>query len=139
VRWATDVATARDASQVGVDVFGGSMPSQERLAENAERDTATVAAGEGGMLVAYADGIPVGSGGVTIVDGVARLWGGSVMKAARGQGVYRAVLATRLAYGVAHGATMALVKGRVETSGPILRRAGFAAFGQERIYHVPLT
>jgi hypothetical protein len=33
---------------------------------------------------------------------------------------------------------MALVKGRVETSGPILRRAGFVAHGQERSYRVPL-
>ena len=32
------------------------------------------------------------------------------------------------------GATLALVKGRVETSGPILRRAGFATYGQERCY-----
>ena len=31
---------------------------------------------------------------------------------------------------------MALVKGRVETSAPILRRAGFAAYGEERAYRV---
>jgi hypothetical protein len=30
------------------------------------------------------------------------------------------------------------VKGKVDTSGPILRRAGFAAFGREQIYDVPL-
>ncbi len=56
----------------------------------------------------------------------------------RGRGIYRALLAARLEYAVRHGATMALVKGRVETSGPILRRAGFAAHGQERSYRVPL-
>ena len=33
---------------------------------------------------------------------------------------------------------MALVKGEADTSGPILRRAGFAAFGQEPQYRVPL-
>ena len=33
---------------------------------------------------------------------------------------------------------MALVKGRVETSGPILRRAGFGVYGQERAYRMPL-
>jgi hypothetical protein len=42
----------------------------------AARDAATVPAGEGGMVVAYASGLPSGSGGVTMVDGVARLWGG---------------------------------------------------------------
>ena len=32
---------------------------------------------------------------------------------------------------------LALVKGRVETSGPILRRAGFTAYGDERCYRWP--
>jgi GNAT superfamily N-acetyltransferase len=138
VRWATDLPTVTDASRVGADVFGGSMPPQDRIAENARRDAVAVPAGEGGMVVAYADGIPVGTGGVSMIDGVARLWGGAVLESARGQGVYRALLAARLAYGVKHGASMALVKGRVQTSGPILRRAGFAVYGQEQIYRVPL-
>jgi GNAT superfamily N-acetyltransferase len=139
LRWATEVATHRDGTQVGVTVFGGSMPPEERLAEEAERDAATVKAGDGGIVVAYVDGEPVGSAGVAIAHGVARLWGGAVLEAARGQGVYRALVAARLKYGVAHGATMALVKGRVDTSGPILRQAGFAAYGRETSYRVPLT
>jgi hypothetical protein len=139
VRWATDLATVKDGSQVDADVFGGSLPPQERIAEFAERDSAAVPAGEGGMAVAYLDGTPVGAGGVDIADGVARLWGGAVREPARGQGVYRAILAVRLAYGAAHGASMALVKGRVETSAPILRRAGFLAYGQELVYRVPLA
>lgn len=66
------------------------------------------------------------------------MWSGAVVESARGQGFYRAVLAARLTYAARHGATMALVKGRVETSGSILRRAGFAAYGQELIYAVSL-
>jgi hypothetical protein len=31
------------------------------------------------------------------------------------------------------------VKGRVETSGPILLRAGFADYEQERCYWLPIT
>jgi hypothetical protein len=31
---------------------------------------------------------------------------------------------------------MALVKGRVETSAPVLRRAGFVEHGQERSYRL---
>jgi GNAT superfamily N-acetyltransferase len=139
LRWATEVATHRDGTQIGVTVFGGSMPPEERLAEEAKRDSATVRAGDGGMVVAYVDGAPVGSGGLSMADEVARLWGGAVLEAARGQGVYRALLGARLKYGVSHGATMGLVKGRVNTSGPILRRAGFAAYGQETSYRVPLT
>jgi hypothetical protein len=146
LRWATDVSTLRDGTQVGVTVFGGSMPPEERLVEEAKRDSATVASGDGGMVVAYfggepagSGGKPVGSGGIALAHGVARLWGGAVRQEARRQGVYRAILSARLRYGAAHGATMALVKGRIETSAPILRQAGFAAYGQEIMYRVPLV
>jgi len=88
--------------------------------------------------VAYLDGIAVGCGGISLVDGVARLWGGAVREEARGRGAYRAVLDARLRRGVERGATMALVKGRIQTSGPILRRAGFEVYGEERSYLVPL-
>ena len=139
LRWATDVSTLRDGTQVGVIVFGGAMPPEDRLVEEAKRDSATVASGDGGMVVAYCDGEPVGSGGIAMAEGVARLWGGAVCPEARRQGVYRAILGARLRYGATHGATMALVKGRIETSAPILRQAGFAAFGQEIMYRVPLA
>ena len=138
IRWATDFETSRDGSAVGVTGFGGALPPDDQIVQNAARDAATVPAGEGGMLVAYVGGLPTGSGGVTLVDGVARLWGGVVVPSARGQGVYRAVLETRLEYAVTHGARMALVKGNVATSGPILQKAGFTVFGQEPIYSVPL-
>ena len=139
LRWATEVATHRDGTQIGVTVFGGSMPPEERLAVEAQRDGAAVKAGDGGIVVAYLEGAPVGSAGVAMAHGVARLWGGAVLEAARGQGVYRALLGARLKYGATHGATMGLVKGRVNTSGPILRQVGFAAYGQETSYRVPLT
>jgi hypothetical protein len=61
-----------------------------------------------------------------------------VIPEARGRGAYRAVLDARLRYAVDHAATMALVKGRVATSGPVLRRAGFMAYGQERSYRLTL-
>ena len=113
IRWATDFETALDGSSVQVTAFGGEAPPDDRIAVNAGRDAATVPVGEGGMLVGYVAGVPAGAGGVTMADGVARLWGGSVVPAVRGLGVYRAVLDARLAYAVTHGATMALVKGKV--------------------------
>lgn len=57
----------------------------------------------------------------------------------RRRGAYRAVLAERLRLAHVHGATLALVKGRVETSGPILLRHGFAVYAEERCYWLPLT
>jgi hypothetical protein len=139
LRWATDAAAFDDEAALTVAVFGGSLPPEGRSAERAEREGPNVAAGEGGSVIAYAADVPVGMGGVSMAGEVARLWGGGVAETARGHGVYRAVLGARLAYGAAHGAKMALVKGRIETSGPILRQAGFAVYGQEVIYRVPLT
>jgi GNAT superfamily N-acetyltransferase len=138
VRWATDIGTARDASAVAAAVFGGTVPPDERIARNASQYAVGVPAGEGGVVVAYVEGKAAGAAGLMMADGVARLWGGGVAETARGRGVYRALLAARLDYGVAQGATMALVKARVETSAPILRRYGFLPYGQELTYVVPL-
>jgi GNAT superfamily N-acetyltransferase len=138
VRWATDLATARDGEVVQVAGFGGTVPPDERLERRAAKDADAVPAGEGGLMVAYTGGAAVGSGGIALVDGVARLWGGVVVPAARGTGIYRAVLSARMAYAVDHGATMALVKGKIDTSGPILRRAGFESFGQETVFRISL-
>jgi hypothetical protein len=77
-------------------------------------------------------GEPVSSGGCTLHGGIAQLWGAVTLREYRRRGAYRAVLAERLRLARDHGATLALVKGRAETSGPILARAGFAAYDTER-------
>jgi len=138
LRWTTDERTLRDAYSVLTVVFGGAVPPDQRLRVESEQVARDHAAGRGGGVVAYLDERPVGTGGLTVADGVGRLWSGSVLEAHRGRGIYRALLVARLEYAVRHGADLALVKGRVDTSGPILRRAGFTAHGQERGYVVPL-
>ena len=140
VRWQLDEATTRDHWTVSVEAFGeGTLPGDDDVRRMAAETAADHREGRGGCAVAYLDGRPVGTGGLTVAGDVVRLWSGGVGPAARGRGVYRAVLAARLAYGVEHGTTMALVKGRVETSGPILRRVGFAPYGQERCYELRCT
>jgi hypothetical protein len=89
-------------------------------------------------VVAYVDGQPASSGGCTLTDGVAQLWGGATRSAFRGRGGYRAALARRMAVAREHDASLALVKGRVETSAPILRRAGFISYGEERCYRLDI-
>ncbi|MEU4602297.1 GNAT family N-acetyltransferase [Kribbella sp. NPDC023972] len=138
VRWRTTPEVARDANTVGVSAFGGNRASDDELAKRAAADRETVAAGTGGALVAYLDGAPVALAGIELVDGVARLWGGAVLEAYRGRGVYRALVAARMTYAAEHGATMAFTQGRVSTSSPILRRLGFISYGQERCYRLPL-
>ncbi len=97
---------------------------------------ADLASGAGFRVIAYIDGEPVSTGGCSLVDGMARLWGAGTRPAWRGRGAYRAVLAERLRRAAEHGITLALVKGRVETSAPILRRAGFQPYGEERCYRL---
>ena len=137
VVWQRDEATTRDVIRVAMEAFDeGSMPDDERVRELAREAAVELEAGRTACALAYLDGRPVGSGGLTVADDVARLWGGGVVPEARGRGVYRAVLDARLRHAVGRGATMGLVKGRVETSGPILRRAGFTPYGQERSYRL---
>lgn len=138
LRWSDDLPVFADAVQLAAEVFGGAVTDRAVLEATFPGEAAKVRSGGGGAVVAYLDGRPVGSGGLTIAGSDARLWGGVVLPEARGRGVYRAVLAARLAYGRAAGADLAIVKGRVQTSGPILRRAGFAAFGQERSWLLPI-
>jgi GNAT superfamily N-acetyltransferase len=138
VRWWTAPEVARDANTVGNSVFGGSRASDDVIARRAAEERETFAAGAGGGVVAYVDYAPVAVAAIEVADGVARLWGGGVLEPYRGRGIYRALVATRLAYAVEHGATMALSQGNIATSSPILQRLGFVSYGQERSYRLPL-
>jgi hypothetical protein len=132
VRAVADLQTLRDYDRIGVGVFGGTLRTEEELASS----LASLAdGGRDPMLVAYREGAALGTGGYTVAGDVLRLWGGAVVPEARGTGVYRAVLDHRLRAGRALGCRVALVKGRVDTSAPVLRRAGFATYGEERAYH----
>lgn len=140
--WVRDAATAGHCEQVDLAVFGGSPADDARLARVGEEEGRSHDEGRGGRLVAYVAGRPVGAAGLSMAPGptgtVARLWGGAVLEDHRRRGVYSALLHARLEYAVAHGAAMALVKGRVESSAPILERAGFRRYGTERSFRVPL-
>lgn len=134
VRWVTEPSIGRDADAVGTAVFGGSPAPGDVIAKKIE----SVAAGRGGNVVAYADDVPVGFASLEVVDGVARMSGGAVLEEHRGRGIYRALVAERLTYASSRGASMALTRGGVKTSSPILRGLGFVAYGQECVYRLPL-
>jgi GNAT superfamily N-acetyltransferase len=130
VRRIAGVDDLRAADRVDVEVFGGRHADEEDLALSASR------LDDEARYLAVRGGTPVGSAGQTVVGGMVRLWGGAVVPAARHTGVYRALLAERLRAAVAGGATMALVKGRVDTSAPVLLRAGFQRYGEVRAYRL---
>lgn len=138
LRWDTDLATFGDVMRVGGEVFGGEEVDDDQVAAEFAGESGKVVAGAGGSVVAYLDGRAVGTAGLTMAGPDARLWGGAVLPHARGRGVYRALLGERFAYAVRHGADLALVKARVDSSAPTLRRAGFEKVGQERSYLLDL-
>jgi GNAT superfamily N-acetyltransferase len=139
VRWAADFDTFVEAVHLNSDVFGGTKPDRAGLEPVWPDEDTKLRTGGGGAVVAYLHGRPVGTAGVTVAGPDARLWGGGVLPEARGRGVYRALLAARLEYAVERQCEIAIVKGRVDTSGPILRRAGFSAYGTERSYLLDLS
>ena len=130
VRRVTTLEDLRATDHIDVEVFGGTHADEATLAAAAAR------LADDHRLLALRAGSPVGTGGLVVADGTVRLWGAAVVPRARHTGVYRALLDRRLRAGVEAGARMALVKGRVETSAPILLRAGFRQYGEVRAYRL---
>lgn len=132
----SDEPLSRAATLVAVNGWGRPQPDEAEFATQVEQVLQDLEGWSSFKVVAFLDGRPVGTGGCTLAGEVAQLWGAVTLPAWRGRGVYRAVLAERLRLAAEHGASLALVKGRVETSAPILERAGFADYGEERRYQL---
>jgi GNAT superfamily N-acetyltransferase len=79
------------------------------------------------------DGRVVGTAAAVRGPAGVNLFGGSVMRAARGRGVYRALTQARWEFAVAHG-TPALTIQAGRMSKPIAERVGFTAVGAVRLY-----
>ena len=139
VELVTDERTFRAASMITVRGWGRSEPHDAARAREFTEAIQDLASWSSFRVVASVKGEPASSGGCTLRGEVAQLWGAVTLRKFRQRGSYRAVLAERLRLAREHGTTLALVKGRVETSGPILLRAGFAGYGEERCYWLPIT
>ncbi len=133
-----DERTFRMASDITVLGWERTQPDAAEFARQLEEALADLRDWSSFRVVAMVNGEPASTGGCTLAGEVAQLWGAVTRPALRGRGAYRAVLAERLRLAAAHGATLALVKGRMVTSAPILLRAGFADFGEERCYWLPI-
>jgi GNAT superfamily N-acetyltransferase len=138
VELVTNETLFRTASAVTVRGWGRREPDEAELARDLALAGRDLAEWAGWRVVAFADGEAASTGGCTLDGEVVRLWGAVTLPAFRRRGCYRAVLAERLRLARDHGATLALVKGRAETSGPILLRAGFTDHGEERCYWLPV-
>jgi len=85
------------------------------------------------LYVAYVNGSPVASGRLELPEDrpFAGLWDGGTVSDFRGRGVYRALVAARVAEARSRGARYVYVDAR-ETSRPILERLGFEAIATMR-------
>jgi hypothetical protein len=138
VELVADERTFRAASMVTVRGWGRPEPADGALAREFGQAVRDLADWSAFRVVASVGGEPASSGGCTLYGEIAQLWGAVTLREHRRRGAYRAVLAERLRLARAHGAALAMVKGRAETSGPILARAGFADYGTERCFWLPI-
>lgn len=77
------------------------------------------------LFVGYLNGVPVGAGGMVRFDRSAYVLGGVVLEEARRRGVYRALVAHRLALARAAGLEVITVHAIAQTSAPLLEKLGF--------------
>lgn len=83
-------------------------------------------------FVAYVDGAPAASGGLTAFPalGFGLLWAGATVPEARGRGAYAAVLAARVQEARRMGLTSVGLYAVEDTSAPIVARLGFRMEGE---------
>jgi hypothetical protein len=139
VELVSDEPTFRVSSMITVRGWGRKQPTGAALAREFSEAIEDLATWSGFRVLARIGREPASTGGCTLRGDVAQLWGAVTLREFRRRGSYRAVLAERLRLAREHGAVLALVKGRVATSGPILLRADFAGYGEERCYWLPVT
>jgi GNAT superfamily N-acetyltransferase len=139
VELVADERTFRAASMITVRGWGRKEPTDTAFAREFAEAIRDLQTWSSFRLLASVEGEPAACGGCTLRAEVAHLWGAVTLREYRRRGAYRAVLAERLRLARARGATLALVKGRAETSGPILLRAGFAEYDEERCYWLPVV
>ena len=111
-------------------VFGGDVGLSWRDLER-ELDDCTGPDRRVVRFVAYRNGEPAGSGGMTFFDDLkfALIWAGGVVEEHRGNGVYTALLAARAQVARRRGLRRLGLYAREDTSAPIVDAHGFERHG----------
>ncbi|HSR22585.1 MAG TPA: GNAT family N-acetyltransferase [Candidatus Eisenbacteria bacterium] len=124
-----DLGTFAAAEAVQAAAFGsGPAPRQEaRFGDGRDEPSRH-------FFLALLDGEPAGAAWATVRREGVLMNGGAVAPRFQGRGVYRALLAERLALARRAGAAGVAAWARPETSAPILARLGFTEVGRNRLY-----
>ena len=122
------------ALEVDWDVW--SLPEPERASRRAFEHERFDPSGAVHHFAAYEDGRPVGFGRAIDMDRGVALMGGAVLPAARGRGVYRALVHVRWVHAAGRGTPLLVVQaGRM--SAPVLDGLGFRRHGDLRLLMDP--
>jgi len=126
-----DIESFRAADAVNAEAFGDS-PREPDAQERRRRQQ--LEAGNRRVLLVTVDGEPAGSAGMTLYPPSAGIInGGAVRSMFRGRGIYRAMVAARLAIAREAGVAGLVVWGG-PMSAPILRKLGFETVGWRKFY-----
>lgn len=131
-----DAASFRAADAAAAEAFTGETPTDDpRVAAAQERRRLNaIAGGNRRHLLALIDGEPAGASGMNLFPPAgAIINGGAVRPKFRGRGIYRAMVAARLALAREAGVAGLSVWG-APTSAPILARLGFEVVGLRKFY-----
>lgn len=131
-----DLDRFRSADAVNTEAFKSPIRDDETqlIAMQERRRLNFLAAGNRRLLLALVDGEPAGSAGLGLFPPAAAILnGGAVRPKFRGRGLYRALVAARLAIARDEGVDGLCVWGG-HMSAPILFRLGFEKVGWRRFY-----
>ena len=125
-------ADAEAFAEAGVAGWGIPLSETSRMVDPVMWGTEQPG-GQWRHFVAWCGGQPVGTAGLILGGGLGYLTGASVSPAARGQGLYRALIQRRMDELKRLGVSLAVTQAREATSAPILEALGF-----ETAYRAPI-
>jgi GNAT superfamily N-acetyltransferase len=134
VRRVETIEEQLDALEVDWEVWN--LPEAERVLRRAHEHERFAANANVHHFAAYEEERPVGFGRAIDMDHGVSLMGGAVLPAARGRGVYRALVHARWEHSVARGTPLLVVQAG-HMSAPLLNGLGFERHGKLALYVDP--
>jgi hypothetical protein len=139
IKLVCDEKSLRAAIQIETEGWGRSTPTEREIELRFLQALRLLNSLTEFQVIALFNDKPVATGCCTIKGDVARLFGGITLSGFRNRGFYQAVLNERLRIARDFGATVALTRGRSNTSGPLLIKSGFTVHANDNCYRMKIS
>jgi hypothetical protein len=126
-------ANLEEYAQTNCDAWGQPADQAAKTRDSIRRDFANPNISYRSFLARF-NGSPAATGMLRVVNGSGYLLGGACRPEFRGRGLYRGLVAHRLAVLKREGVKMTLILARSSTSAPICRKLGFQVACECRSY-----